>query len=104
MDENEMMKTLAKERYDLELMAIDLKIMTELFEQIKHDKLIKLAEQNIKNPGTNSGFTNHMQETYRDKTLKIKIDIQKLKMELQRLDIEFLNEKITRLSHQKYYS
>lgn len=77
MDEQELLKMLAKERYELELMSIELK------------RLIDLVRWNKEHP--------HAQNKYNEKVLQIKVEIQNLKMELQRLDLEHLDEKISRL-------
>lgn len=76
MDDQELLKMLAKERYELELMSIELK------------RLIDLVRWNKEHP--------HAQSKYNEKVLQIKIEIQNLKMELQRLDLEHLDEKISR--------
>lgn len=77
MDDQELLKMLAKERYELELMSIELK------------RLIDLVRWNKEHP--------HAQNKYNEKVLQIKVEIQNLKMELQRLDLEHLDEKIGRL-------
>ena len=77
MDEQELLKMLAKERYELELMSIELK------------RLIDLVRWNKEH--------SHAQNKYNEKVLQIKVEIQNLKMELQRLDLEHLDEKISRL-------
>jgi len=74
MDDQELLKMLAKERYELELMSIELK------------RLIDLVRWNKEHP----------QSKYNERVLQIKIEIQNLKMELQRLDLEHLDEKISR--------
>ena len=81
MDEQNLLKMIAKERYELELMSIELK------------RMIGLVHWDKEHP-----TSNFMLNRYNEKTLKIKIDIQNLKMELQRLDLEYLNEKLYNLT------
>jgi hypothetical protein len=77
MEAIELSKMIAKERYELELMTIELKRMIELDDWNK--KHLTLT---------------HKLNEYNDKTLKIKIDIQHLKIDLQNLDLEYLISKL----------
>ena len=84
MEEQDYLKLIAKERYELELMSIELKRMHDLVLWNKSHPTTKLILDN-----------------YNDRSLKIKIDIQKLKIDLQRLDLEYLNDKLYTLNIQK---
>jgi hypothetical protein len=81
MDEQDLLKIIAKERYELELMAIELK------------RLIGLVHHNKEHP-----IQNFILQRYNDEVLKIKIKMQNLKMDLQRLDLDHLNEKLYMLN------
>jgi len=81
MDDQELLKIIAKERYELELMAIELK------------RLIGLVDHNKEHP-----IQNFILQRYHDEVLKIKIKMQNLKMDLQRLDLDHLNEKLYMLN------
>jgi hypothetical protein len=77
MDEQDLLKIIAKERYELELMAIELK------------RLNGLMNWNKEHP-----IENIMLTKYNEEALNIKIKIQNLKMDLQRLDLDRLNQKL----------
>ena len=81
MDEQDLLKIIAKERYELELMAIELK------------RLLGLVHWNKEHP-----IQDFMLQRYNDETLDIKIKIQNLKMDLQRLDLDRLNQKLHNIS------
>jgi predicted esterase YcpF (UPF0227 family) len=81
MDDQDLLKIIAKERYELELMAIELK------------RLVELVHWNKEHP-----IQDFMLQRYNDETLDIKIKIQNLKMDLQRLDIDHLNHKLHNIS------
>ena len=77
MDEHALLKIIAKERYELELMSIELK------------RMISLVHWNKKYP--DSDF---LRKINNEKTLKIQVDIQELQMELKRVNLDNLNNKL----------
>ena len=81
MDDQDLLKIIAKERYELELMAIELK------------RLVELVHWNKEHP-----IQDFMLQIYNDETLNIKIKIQNLKMDLQRLDIDRMNQQLHNIS------
>lgn len=81
MDDQDLLKIIAKERYELELMAIELK------------RLVGLVHWNKEHP-----IQDFMLQIYNDETLNIKIKIQNLKMDLQRLDIDRMNQQLHNIS------
>jgi len=81
MDEQDLLKIIAKERYELELMAIELK------------RLVGLVHWNKEHP-----IENIMLTKYNEEALNIKIKIQNLKMDLQRLDLDRLNQRLYSLT------
>jgi len=84
MEEQDLLKLIAKERYELELKSIELK------------RLLGLVQWNKEHPTPIL-----LQDKYQERSLKIKIDIQNLKIDLQRLDLEYLNDRLYALSIKK---
>jgi len=82
MEEQDLLKKIAKERYELEIMNIELK------------RMLGLVHWNKEHP-----IENFMLKRHNEKSLQIKIDIQILKIELQKLDLEWLNEKLYSLTN-----